>query len=512
MHNCDELTNTESASDKAFIDCVVSEASFEDKTYTNCVFTKIDFDYCLFKDVRFVNCKFYNVRFRNCKSMSMEMIGTELFNSMILQSKFNFTSITRTHFYDFRFYNSIFLRTTFDMSFIAITLFENSLFVNTIIKSVFCFKMSLVSMDFRNSSFNLLHFEEDVDIQKTNFSNCVFIDSDLGSPHITDTIFDYSQFTSLVYTDNSKIVNCSFENVIHVNTNVIATSTPVQIEWPTIVLHMPGSVISTQPQTLSDTITRNYPMTSRLFLGTEGDITHIPKLHEETIRRLKEVQERGNLLRNRITNNRIGIIDIQVTDNQMAIDVIDGEVPLLQHLTENPDTIAFLFQQNYYIATRENIIRMTSFTTEGADDNSIVYECIIADTLRPENILRENPLVKIASLGVATNGSYIPLRELLMVFDNNCRMYEIVSTEAVVESVVSYQVLHGASHFSSSHCQAGQGGMIFKLNKIRNTHTKKRKRNEKTLTGGSGVGKRTNKRKSLKRKSVKRKTIKNKHK
>ena len=86
----------------------------------------------------------------------------------------------------------------------------------------------------------LLHFEEDVDIQKTNFSNCVFVDSDLGSPHITDTILNYSQFTSLVYTDNSKIVNCSFGN-----TNIIATSTPVQIEWPTIVLHMPGSVIST---------------------------------------------------------------------------------------------------------------------------------------------------------------------------------------------------------------------------------------------------------------------------
>ena len=61
-------------------------------------------------------------------------------------------------------------------------------------------------------------------------------------------------------------------------------------------------------------------------------------------------------------------------------------------------------------------------------------------------------------------------------------MYEIVSTETVVESVVSYQVLNGASYFSSSHCQAGQGGIIYKLNQIRNTdtntNTKKRKEKE----------------------------------
>jgi hypothetical protein len=243
-------------------------------------------------------------------------------------------------------------------------------------------------------------------------------------------------------------------------------------------------------------------MTSRSFLGTEGGITHTPKLHDETIRRLREDQERS------VRNNPIGISNIQVLDNQMAFEVIDGEVPLLQHLTENPDTIAFLFQQNYYIATRENIIRMTSLTTEGGNDNSIVYECIRAGTMRSENILRENPLVKIASLGVATNGSYIPLRELLTVFDNNCRMYEIVSTEAVVESVVSYQVLNGlSSHFSASHCQAGQGGRIYKLKKIRNMVSKptnKRKRNEETLVGGRT----SKKRKTLK----KRKSIKNKRK
>ena len=133
--------------------------------------------------------------------MSMEMNGTEFFNSMILKSKFNFTSITRTHFCDFRFYNNIFLRTNFDMSFIATTLFENSLFVETTMENVFCFRMSLISMDFRNSSFHSLHFEEDVDIQKSNFSNCVFDDSHLNAPHITDTIFDDSQFTSVDYTD-----------------------------------------------------------------------------------------------------------------------------------------------------------------------------------------------------------------------------------------------------------------------------------------------------------------------
>ena len=88
---------------------------------------------------------------------------------------------------------------------------------------------------------------------------------------------------------------------------------------------MPGSVISTLPQTVSQTSTRDYPLISRLFLGTEGGVTHIPKLHDETIRRLKEHQERGDILQNR------RIIDIEITDNQMAFEIIDGEVSLLQN-------------------------------------------------------------------------------------------------------------------------------------------------------------------------------------
>lgn len=200
--------------------------------------------------------------------MSMKINGTEFYNSMILQSKLNSTSITRTHFCDFRFYNNIFLRTNFDLSFIATTLFENST-----MKSVLCFRMSLISMDFRNSWFNILNFEEDVDIQKSNFSNCVLVDSHIKSPHIIDTIFDDSHFTSVNYTDNSQIINCSFNNVVYVNTNIIATSVTVQIEWPTIVLHMPGSVISTLPQTVSQRRTRDYPLISRLFLGTEGGVS-----------------------------------------------------------------------------------------------------------------------------------------------------------------------------------------------------------------------------------------------
>jgi hypothetical protein len=84
-------------------------------------------------------------------------------------------------------------------------------------------------------------------------------------------------------------------------------------------------------------------------------------------------------------------------------------------------------------------------------------------------------------------------------------MYEIVPTETVVVSVVSFQVLNGLTRYiSSSHCQAGQGGRIYKLNKLVSKHTNKRKRN---LAGGRCLSKKKTKRQrnksNRKRKNIK---------
>ena len=110
--------------------------------------------------------------------------------------------------------------------------------------------------------------------------------------------------------------------------------------------------------------------------------------------------------------------------------------------------------------------------------------------------------------------SYIDINELHLILNETRRhvknrIYEILPTEEVVKSVVSYQILHGLTDMvGASHCQEGQGGTIYKIRKVRNAgkmvfnairqgtyKSKKSKRN-----GGRSRKKKMNKRKVLTRK------------
>ncbi len=615
---CQELENIESATGRTFSNCAVSEKSFQNKTYTRCVFRKINYDNCLFKNVRFIECEFYDVIFDTCKSMKMVFDSSEFENSMIIKSKFNLTTIVKTDFTNFRFYNSIFLDTIFENCNITGTLLENSSFVKTAMLNVIMTSVSMILLDFRNSSFHELYFEYDVDIHKSNFGNCRFDNCHFGSPRITETIFDDSHFSSVVHTDNSKIEDCSFENVVYSNTNVITTSAPrirINVRWSPVVLDMSESVISLQPQSLS-TMTRNYPMISRLFVhGSGGDITHVPistQRHSnqtvpalearvplvrgrrrrratvtvpnpapnfrESIQQRRQVATDGPfssaapvatngpfssaapvahadgpfssaapvatdgpfsspapapvetswftsvfspvplpapapapVLRDARTN-RFGITNINdISEDQTAFELIDGELPLRKHLRENPDTFVFYFYENYYIAAREDLIRIVSSSTFNEKlNNSIIYECLIADSMSQQNIVLDKPLVKLAALGLPVNGSYLPLQQMMMVINEQrsemkYRVYEIVDTGKTVQSVISYQALHrnvtGIDYLGASHCQAGQGGRIFKLNKMRNINnmltnlvsrykTNKKRRESNAVTGGGDKSRR----------------------
>jgi uncharacterized protein YjbI with pentapeptide repeats len=505
-----DLTASRSAEElnKTYIDCTIREKIFENNIYTRCVFRDVNFDNCLFKNVQFIECEFTNVSFDNCKSSSMILNKTEFHNSMIRKSKFNLTVISKTDFTNFRFYNSIFLETNFKDCNITESILENSSFVKTSMINVILVAVRIFSNDFRNSSFQELYFEIDVEIQRTNFSNCKFDDSHLGTPRIMTSIFDDSHFISVSYTDNSKITNCSLENITYENTNIIAPSVPIINEWPTVVLNISESVVSELPSIIGRGYNMYIPqpyqeITPPRFIPSVPRVSTIEEMiisrqrtleraeteaAEMAIRELRQQpeleaarREHEVLTQEHIQNNKkkiIGITDIVLPAGQKAFDIIDGEVLLIKQLKENNDTIAFYFQRHYYIATRENIIRMISDTTDSdKENNSIVYECIKTDTLRPENILLVNPLVKIASLGIFINGAYIQSSELSMILndkrsDIKYRIYEIIDTGKVLKSVVSYQVLYGMTDYvGASHCQAGQDGRVYKIRKIRNVDT-----------------------------------------
>lgn len=532
-----ELETPQSASNTTFTDYAVNDKNFDNQIYANCVFEDVHFIDCVFQTVQFNDCQFNDCQFRNvifvnCKSRSMVLNKSIFHSSIIIKSKFNLTSITGTDFTNFRFYNSIFLGTNFEDCNITASILENSSFVKSSMINVILTKVSMFSNDFRNSSFSELYFEDQVEIQKTNFSNCKFDESHFGVSRIMTTIFDDSHFVSVSYTDNSNIINCSFENVSYENTNIIATSVPIINEWPPVVLNISESVVSEQPSIISRGYNMYIPEPYRelrtTFTPSVPRVVTYDEMIDNLLRRrqTESVDNAAQRQREQIDKNKIiGITDADVPVGQTAYEVIDGEVSLIEHLKENRDTIAFLFQQNYYISTRENITRMISDTTSSEkENNSIVYECIETHTIRPENVLVVNPLVKIASLGVAINGAYIQSSQLSMILndkrnDIKYRIYEIIDTGKVLKTVVSYQVLNNmTSYVGASHCQAGQGGRVYKLRKIRNVDSMlsnlvkqyKYKTSKKRTTSG-GKTKRLCKRKQRKtmkkNKAVKRKTI-----
>ena len=130
-------------------------------------------------------------------------------NSVFRKSKMNSTSFINATIIESRFYNSMFLNTKFEINRIEETLLENSSFVRTQFLYRRLCSVSMYSIDIRNSSFDNFIFEYDVDIQESNFSDCKFVDSSLGIPHITDTIFDKSHFNNVICVKENEILNNS---------------------------------------------------------------------------------------------------------------------------------------------------------------------------------------------------------------------------------------------------------------------------------------------------------------
>jgi hypothetical protein len=231
---------------------------------------------------------------------------------------------------------------------------------------------------------------------------------------------------------------------------------------------MPHCVFSSRPQTLSAFVFRRCPLISRTYVDSRDedyvsnellDLSHMPS-------KLPLL-----MLRNRIQkpNTYFEHTWIPVPLNQTAMDVIDGEVLLFDYMRQNPDSLVFHFNNEYFIATRNTVLQMISSSTiEEKNDNSIVYECIEFDTLRSENIVTQGPLVKLASLGLPTNRVYVPINELRMVLEDKTQyLYQIIDTKEKVISVVSYQLLYGLTEYDgASHCQEGQNGTIYKLLKV----------------------------------------------
>lgn len=149
---------------------------------------------------------------------------------------------------------------------------------------------------------------------------------------------------------------------------------------------------------------------------------------------------------------------------RMATDVVEGDVPMTDILAST-DRIALRYINDDYVVDRARLLQMCNARDP---HNAIVYPCLNLDSMSPENVVKTRPLMKIGAMGLPLNYAYMETKPLKMAARGTHKLYEISETPETVTSVVSRPVLkHHVSMVSGSHCQAGQGGKIYQLKRVR---------------------------------------------
>ena len=523
MSNYKEFSNRDlEISDKTFQIYTVKEESIFMKTFTNCIFNNIKFEKCDFGKVSFINCKFYGGWFSNCTSMAMVIKGSEFINAYIMESKFNSTSIENTIFDNFRFYNNVFKGTKFESCHINKTLMENSSFTKTTMINVKMMRMFIVSIDFRNSSFNKVDFafkstNLDSLILESCFTYCKFDNCDLEKTLMVTTDFSDSHFISGTHM-NSRIINvlfCDFKNVKYERTgeltsditgsHVDKTALKKLRKWSEWGDSSEKQILALPPSLQSGHLDNPnqeyiYPLYLSKYAGkpnTSG-IIYLPQktqpqntlaerwktsrwkttTKQPTKQPAEPTKQPAEPIKPQIRQTLFEKTSVNIPKNQTAYDIIDGKVKLLTYMEENPDTVAFLYDNEYFITTKTNITRIIPQKLSG--DEKITYSTRLPDNSK---MIAEN-----FNLRRLLKNLVIPLNKLELVLDYafgnyiNYRLYEIVATKKVSESVVSFRVLFEAESSNVSHDDIDNDGRLCDLRIITTNTTGGANKTKRNLT------------------------------
>jgi hypothetical protein len=148
--------------------------------------------------------------------------------------------------------------------------------------------------------------------------------------------------------------------------------------------------------------------------------------------------------------------NIKIDVNSTGYDPIEGAVKIKRFLNENPNHIAVKINNDIILVDLESVL----------NDDIIFYECYKAETLREENInkLSGEVLYNLRKIG---GDGYGYLWQILAVYQNPDRKkYYAFQESKRVNSVVSEGVMSGENMVSASHCQEGQGGIVYDMVEI----------------------------------------------
>ncbi len=127
------------------------------------------------------------------------------------------------------------------------------------------------------------------------------------------------------------------------------------------------------------------------------------------------------------------------------------QINIEDYIEEDKDNIVIVYNKNrYFFTTRDNI--------NNQKDDATVFPCLQADTMRPENILRDRPLYNLIKIGFV-GGYHCDMKKYYTYPEN--QMFALINTEEKYASFVSDNVLNReGSYVSGMHCQEGQGSKI----------------------------------------------------
>ena len=150
-------------------------------------------------------------------------------------------------------------------------------------------------------------------------------------------------------------------------------------------------------------------------------------------------------------------INMTLNPSTIGYDLIEGDVPIQEFIQSDNNNIAIFIHNQWYLLNVGNVQQQYK--------DAISYECYQAESLRPENINKkpQEILFNVSKIvGVSYTYSYFSQIKTL-VEDKPSKYYKLEETDKNVVSVVTKRVLKSGDYVSGSHCQAGQGGKIYKL-------------------------------------------------
>jgi uncharacterized protein YjbI with pentapeptide repeats len=430
----------------AIRNAIIKKKSFKGCTIKDQELKKKNFDGCNFSNTNIHNTYLEQSIFTECSFEDSKINSSDLMNSKFTytgKNNLKNTTFEKTELFGVEFKELILLKTKFIDVEADYTVFKDSTIEKVIFKN-----STFVGADFKDATFRGLDFK-DCNFEDADFEGVSLVSADEPDVKIVGGNFSNANFK------RASMLESSFTNVnlTHINfeDSDLRWTSFIDCDLTDAIFKNANLNYTTFKRCkMTDVNLKDIDLTDTIFDDTKLD-TRILSILENISPTFKEIPH-----------------------NQTALDLIEGDVEMTSFLTENKNVFAFLYQKNYYLLDKNDLYNIIDITN---DNNSIVYECKedSGDT-SSKNIIRKTLLIKLGSLGIPINRSYIPIQYFKNITKNdnitniNDRIYEIVRTTREVASVISHQIYVGISDdlSSSSHCQKEQGGYLYKLQKIKN--------------------------------------------